>query len=115
MGGYAVDTGSLEACQQAITGGADLFGALANTLSQHPAAGSYFGSLPASGQLARLTGEVNDAGRRQLAAAQTFLQGTDSALDQVLENYLGAEAYATYMASNAVAASQGAVKTALNG
>lgn len=114
MAGFSVDVSGLEGCQQTVAEEAGQFGGLADSLPPNPP-GSDFGSLPSSGHLARLTAEVNNAARSELGSAQKFMHGTELALDQVLKNYMGAEAFAIYSAANAVGASQQDVKTALEG
>lgn len=112
MAGVSYNTGNIEQCQQVIGGEAGQFGGISDTLSLSPAS-SDFGSLPVSAQLGKLAAEVNDAIRSELAAAQKYLQGTETALDQVLENYLGTEQYAIYQAAQALGASEEAVMMAL--
>jgi hypothetical protein len=98
MAGFSYDSSNLEGCQRVVGSQAGQFGGISDTLSLSPVS-SDFGSLPESAQLAKVAAEVNDTMRSQLASAQKFLQGTEVALDQVLENYLGADQYAVFMAS----------------
>lgn len=115
MAGFTVDTTGLMACQRTIASEVSEFSGLADTLRQNQVPASDFGSLPSSGQLAKLTAEVNDAGSSQLGAAKTFLQGADDALIQTLENYMGVEQFNVASAADAMSTSVDSIMNALRG
>lgn len=115
MAGFTVDTSGLMACQEAIGQEVTEFGGLVSELEKNQVVRSDFGQLPSSGQLARLTAQVNDAGRGQLDAAQRFLQGAEDALVQTLENYMGVEQFTVQSAANALHTSTQSIFDALRG
>lgn len=115
MAGFTVITSGLMECQRAIANEVNQFGGLARTLRHNQVPGSDFGSLPSSGQLAKLTAEVNDTASDQLSAAQHFLQGADTALVQTLENYMGVEQFTVDSAADAAGTSAQSIIDALRG
>ena len=106
--GMTVNPAELVLCSQTMLQEATQFGGTADTLSQGPAygvgTGTIFGTLPASSRLAKLTAEVNDAANGQFTAAETFLRGTEYALDAALQAYIKADGASALMAADAAAA-----------
>jgi hypothetical protein len=93
--GFSVNPTALLVCAQTIMQEAAQFGGIADTLSSGPAygvgTGTDFGTLPASGRLAGLTAQVNDAAKSEFNAAETYLRGTEYALDAALQTYMQAD------------------------
>jgi hypothetical protein len=93
--GLTVNALELELCEQTMIQQAAAFGGITENFTQGPGprigTGTAFGTLPASAQLAGLTAQVNDAGNDQFSAADNFLRGIESALDQALQGYLSAD------------------------
>jgi hypothetical protein len=106
--GLTVNPAELVVCAQSMVTEAAQFGGLADSLSQGPAqrvgTGTDFGELPASARLAGLTAQVNAAASSEFSSAESFLRGTEYALDQALQNYTQADASAAAAADNVAAA-----------
>jgi hypothetical protein len=106
--GMTVNPAELVLCAQTMMQEAAQFGGIGDTLSHGPAYGvangTVFGTLPASAQLAKLTAQVNDAANGQFTAAETFLRGTEYALEAALQTYIKADGTNALMAADAAAA-----------
>jgi hypothetical protein len=91
MTGLTADFDALDRCRRAMLTQAGQFGGIADGFSGDEIDPPAFGTLPAAGPLAEISGQVDGAAGAQFAAAETFLRGVERAVDTVRQGLSEAE------------------------
>jgi hypothetical protein len=91
MSSLTADFDVLDSCRRAMLRQAGQFGGIADGFSGQEIDASIFGTLPSSGALAGLSGQVDSAAGGQYAAAEKFLRGVERGLDSVRQGVADAE------------------------
>lgn len=91
MRGLTADLDALDRCQRAMLGQAAQFGGIADGLSGHDIDASLFGTLPAAGPLADLSGQMDSAADTEFSVAESFLRSVERALDNARQGFAEAE------------------------
>jgi hypothetical protein len=88
--GFSINNEAIEGCRSTVSAQSGQIGGLGDDFTENVPA-SAFGMLPASGAIAAAVAAIEEAGRKEFAAAETLLNNVDRALDSIYTSVIEAE------------------------